>query len=121
MEKIKVGDKVRVFDVNGRRMGQPDGGWEGEVVRVGSKLAGITYGGYAPKMFRLDTGSANDSYGHQSFLTIEQAEGKARKDAAVQILWEHKVILDFGHKLTTEQIEALAEVARTFTDDATQH
>ena len=30
------------------------------------------------------------------------------------VLNAHKISLDFGHRLTLEQIEALAELARTF-------
>ena len=42
MADIKVGDEVLVFDVNGRRMGQPEGGWPGEVTKVGRRLAVMT-------------------------------------------------------------------------------
>lgn len=79
--KVSVGDEVRVFDVNGHRRGQPDGGYVGTVVKVGRKLVEIKYG-YCQAQFRIETGGVNDGYGHQYFLTInETEEQEIRRDA----------------------------------------
>jgi hypothetical protein len=115
MEKFEVGQKVKVFDVNGRRRGQPKGGWEGEIVKVGRKLVTITYPGhYRPKAFRIDDQMANDEYRHQSFSTLEQAEQTERRQRAMDTL--NGIGLDRsydGEKLTLEQLEALVNVITT--------
>jgi len=112
---IKPRDEVRVFDTNGRRAGQPDGGWPGIVVKVGRTLAHIDYGDTRERIetFRLSDGRRNDDYGHRYFLTLEQVAGRDRKAEAVAVLRARRIVLDHGHSLTLEQIEALAEVVKT--------
>jgi hypothetical protein len=117
MGDIKLGDEVRVFDVNGRRMGQPEGGWPGTVVRVGRKLADIKYGGRVDT-FRIDDRQANDKYGHQSFQTLKEAALDARRDAALKTLRDRRVSLGHGNTFTVEQIEKLADLVRTFEKEA---
>jgi hypothetical protein len=111
MAEIKVGDEVRIFDVNGRRMGQPEDGWPGNVVKVGRKLADIEYGGRT-RTFRIDEGRSNDNYGHQFFKTLEQVSLDERFDRATDSLERCGIELIRGHRLTLEQIEALADFAR---------
>lgn len=43
LKNLKVGDPVRVFDLNGSRVGQPPGGWEGTVTKKGTKLVTVAY------------------------------------------------------------------------------
>jgi hypothetical protein len=120
MADVKPGDEVRVFDVNGARVGQPVGGWTGEVVKVSPKLVHITYGGWygdRPKAFRRDTGRANDAYEHQCFMTLDEVAEAERGAAARTVLREHKITLEHGNRLTVAQLEALAEVAKTFTQE----
>lgn len=111
--ELKVGQEVRVFDQNGRRMGQPDGGWPGVVTKVGRKLVAIEYSNRSAQ-FRLDTQVINDGYGHRYFETPEQVIRHQRLGRALKALHDHQIMLGRGHRLTVEQIEALAEVARTF-------
>jgi hypothetical protein len=113
MSDIKVGDEVRVFDISGKRVGQPDGGWPGKVVKVGRKLVHIEYIGRA-KTFRLVDRKADDSYGHRYFMTLEQVALSERRQRALDVLKRNAIRLDHGHQLSLEQIEALAEVARRF-------
>lgn len=113
MSTVKPGDEVRVFDVNGSRMGQPKEGWRGVVVKVGRKLVTIGYG-KRTGVFRLDDQKINDRYGNRWFATLEQAEQKARRERAINVLRSHGINLDVGHKLTLEQIEQLASVAHTW-------
>jgi hypothetical protein len=113
---VKVGDEVRVFDVNGRRNGQPGSGWPGKVVKVGRKYFTVAYGSSGRTTnFLLETGRVNDAYGHRSVKTLDQVAHDQRRAQAEADLTACGVELRFGHKLTLEQIEALAEVARTFT------
>lgn len=80
MVTYKTGDKVKVFDVNGPSHGMPESGWDGEIVKVGTKLVTIEYG-HTKQTFRIVTGSANDDYGHQMFMTIEAARRHVAKKA----------------------------------------
>jgi hypothetical protein len=112
-EKLTVGQEVRVFDVNARRRGQPHDGWAGTITRVGRTLVYIDYpGSREPKAFRIDGGAANDQYGHQSFLTLDEAAKQARMAAAVDVLHQHGLRPDFGHALPLEQVEAIAAILR---------
>lgn len=95
---VKVGDEVRVFDVNGRRSGMPEGGWVGTVLKVGRKLftvdyanAGWTRQGHRGSVFRLEDGSLNDKdFGyHTRVKTTQQAELDLRKHKAVEALRKH--------------------------------
>lgn len=110
---LSIGQGVRVRGRNGNRPGQPRGGWPGEVVRIGRTLVDIVSG--AGKMdFRIDSQKSNDDVGYYSFKTLEQAALDDRLDTAVETLRASKVTLGFGHGLTLEQIEELADVVRTF-------
>lgn len=111
--ELKVGQEVRVFDRNGRRMGQPDGGWPGKVTKIGRSLVTIEYLGISDT-FRMDTHVINDHYGHRYFKTLGEVAEDDRRRRALATLKEHQIELGFGHSLTLEQIEALAKVARTF-------
>lgn len=113
MPDLKVGDKVRVFDVNGRRQGQPEGAWVGEVVKAGRKLVTIKYG-WRVQVFRIEGQRANDSYGHQHFKSPEQAERDLRASKARGVLRERRIKLDWDAKFTVEQLEALAELVKSF-------
>lgn len=113
MPDIKVGDEVRVFDVNGSRMGQPQGGWHGSVVKVGRKLVDIKYGGRIQK-FRIDDRRSNDSYGHQSFKTPAEVTEDERREHAVEALNAQHIQVTPQCRLTVDQLEALADVVRKF-------
>lgn len=115
MTPIQVGDEVRVY-FNARR---GSGGERGEVVKVGRKLAMIRAGGRDHE-FRLDTQRSNGpQYGHgTSFRTMEQVALSERRSGAEGILRDAGVELSHRKDFTLEQIEALAEVARTFGKDA---
>lgn len=109
LSDLKVGEPVRVFDINGSRMGQPSGGWEGTVTKVGRKLITVHYGRRS-KVFRLDTGVANDDYGHVHVETVEQATEGRRRSALVQRLREGGLEIRFGHSVSTETLAALVAV-----------
>ena len=120
MGGIQAGDEVRVYDVNGKRVGQPEGGWRGKVVKVGRTLAHIHYGDphwTRTETFTLEDGQRNDRYGRQWFLTMDEAARRERLYVALSVLGGHGITLDHGNSLTLEQIEALAEVARTFSPE----
>lgn len=117
MIDIQEGDEVRVYDVNGSRRGQPEGGWVGTVEKVGRTLAHIDYpGGHGAEQFRLSDGRRNDRYGHQYFRTLAQADEWDRRVSAASILRDRGVELSNRHSFTLEQIEALAEVVQAWRD-----
>ena len=113
MTTIKAGDEVRVFET--WRRGQPEDGWAGEVVKVGSKLVAINYRG-SDVAFRLDTGHLNSKqYGSGTyFMTPGEVESLRRQSAALVVLRDAGFEVRTGHRPSAELIEALAEVAKTF-------
>jgi preprotein translocase subunit YajC len=111
MSALKVGDEVRVFDVNGRRMGQPEGGWSGKIVKVGRTLVTIEYS-HKTKTFRMDRRTVNDNYGHQYFKTLGEVADDQRLKRATAAIEERGVELVRGHRLTLDQIERLADFVR---------
>jgi hypothetical protein len=108
--QLKVGDRVQVFSVNGPRRGQPKGGEDGTVTKVGRKLVTVEYG-YGSKVFRMEDGSINDDYGHVHIKTVEQAAEDLRRGDALDQLREAGVVIQFDRKFSTETLEALAEIA----------
>ena len=116
MADIKPRDEVRVFDTNGSRAGQPEGGWMGHVVKVGRTLAHIDYGDTRERIetFRLADGRRNDDGGRRYFLTLEQVAERDRRHEADEVLRVHGVELSHRHSFTIEQREALAEVVKAW-------
>lgn len=110
LAELKAGDRVQVFDVNGSRMGQPKGGWDGEVVKVGRKLITVKYG-YAASVFRLDDGRKNDAYGHQHIKTVEQAAEDLRRGSVVGRLREFGIDLRWdAREISTAKLESMLQV-----------
>lgn len=120
--KLQVGDEVCVFDVNGNRMGQPDGGWIGKVVKVGRTLVYIEYGARTDK-FEIDTGKRPDSYRHRSFKTVQQAADDQLRQAAETSLSDLGVIIEWRvrSQLSADQMEAIAGLVRSFTEEEKTH
>lgn len=106
---LKPGDRVQVFDVNGSRMGQPPGGWDGEVTKVGRTLIHVRYAG-GTKAFRLSTGTANDAYGHQSLLTPEQVDDKLRRSDLLSRLRDNGMTLNMRREVTTDALAAVVTI-----------
>lgn len=118
MTGVKVGDEVRIFDVNGSRQNQPEGGWPGSVVKVGRALMTVEYEDrrrHDPQVFRIEDGSWNDkNYGHQRWvLTAERALENQRRNKAVDTLRRCGLMLRDGHGAlySTEDLEVIARVA----------
>ena len=119
---LAEGQEVRVFDrSNGRRTGQPEGGWPGVITRVGRVLVTINYGHRISRSdreyhkttdFRIGTQWLNDKqYGTATrFMTMEQAAKSLRRSAAIKALQKHRHIirLEAYHDFSTEKLEALA-------------
>ena len=110
LDEVKVGDTLRVFDVNGRRRGEPNDGCEGLVVKAGPKLLHVTYNGHT-LAFRRETGATNDNYGHQYLRTAEQVADDMARDEAWAILRTHGLSRDFGRGgLSTPALQAIAKI-----------
>jgi hypothetical protein len=110
MTDIKAGDEVRVFSRSGRDP-KPD---PGTIVKVGRTLVEVRYLGRVEK-FRIDTRRINDNYGDVWFETPEDADRREREIAACVVLRDAGIEFRLGRRFTLEQVEALAEVARSFT------
>jgi hypothetical protein len=91
----------------------------GRVVRVGRALFDVECRGQVTT-YRLADGRRNVKvrYGADSRVrTLAEAEVDDRRATADRTLRDHKISLDRSHGLTLEQIEALADLARTFTPE----
>jgi hypothetical protein len=103
---LKVGDRVQVFEQWSRNV--PAGGWDGEVVKVGTKLITVKYE-YREWVFRLETGQVNDknfSY-HARIETVEQVQEDMRRSQLTDSLQELGLQLTRTNSLTTDQIETV--------------
>lgn len=116
--KLEVGEQVRIFDVNGKRLGQPVEGWPGEIVKVGRKLAHIHYNG-GVRTFDIETRQRNDDFHHQRFETSEDRQ----RSASVDFLCLQGITVAYGRRsnFTNAQIEALAALVRSFTEEDNTH
>lgn len=118
MLNVKVGDEVIVSK------GGPRGGrYPATVTSVRRKLFTIRCAAsWLDGDYRLDNGRLNSGehygYGPPRVVTLEQQKLQDRRSDAVAVLEQHHIRLDPQNKLTLEQIEALAQVARTFSADA---
>lgn len=105
---LKVGDRVQVFGGYGRRRDEV-GGQDGEVIKVGRKLITVAYPGNPHgQVFRLESGRANDDYGHQRIKTIAQAEEDLHREDLVQRLKDGGLEVRMGRQLSTRALEAVA-------------
>ncbi len=113
MSTIKAGDKVTIYS-GGRR----GAGWAGEVVKVGRTLAHIRYHGRV-ETFRLDSQvkTGMQTGPRTYFKTADDTALRKRREAAEALLKEHHITLEHRGTFTLEQVEALADVARTFGTD----
>jgi hypothetical protein len=110
LASLRPGDRVQVFDVNGKRMGQPEGGWDGTVTKVGRQLIYVDYPGARGvngDAFRLDSGLRNDQYCHQSIQTVEQAAENLRRDSVIERLREGGLELTRRVEISTDTLEAV--------------
>lgn len=132
MATISEGDEVRVFN-RSRYASTPEGGYQAVVTRVGRKYATAEYQRARTDFMGRPTSRAGtvefdmatgyekgDEYGNGlRVLTPAQVEADARLTAARAVLREVGVDITARSRLTGEQIEALAEVAKSFTEAAT--
>jgi hypothetical protein len=72
-------------------MGQPAGGWPGEVVSIGRKFFHVTYSGARSgrDAFRLENGRRSDGYGHWYVRTLDQVNESFRREYAQATLRRH--------------------------------
>lgn len=114
MLNVKIGDEVIVHET-----GRGGRSWSATVTEVRRKLFTIKCdASWLNGDYRLDTGKLNGGstvgYGPTYVLTVEEEDRRQRQVDALAMLSKHRINLDYGHKLTLEQVEALAEVARSF-------
>jgi len=107
---IYVGMKVKVFDVNSRRSGQPGGGWDGTVTAVRRTKCDIEYGDPGRITFDIDRQRIEDGYGHRFFRTLEEADHEERYSAAKKIIVNSGLTKgDLSH-IPVEKLEAIAKI-----------
>jgi hypothetical protein len=107
MAKYEVDQQVRVSDINGRRSASyPPGGWTGIVTKVGRKLVTVRFQS-REQVFRIETGQANDQYGHQCISTLEEAEQYLRYSRAREALKETDFEVRLGRSPSVEMLEGV--------------
>ena len=126
MTGVQLHEKVRVFDVNGKRKGQPEGGWEGEVTRVGRTLFDVTFS-YAngsrrqTLTFTKESGRTNDKYGHQYVQTSARVRGKpsgaVRRSRSSAAPGSPTAAPGSTPEISTTLLEAIAMVIETYGQD----
>lgn len=111
LKDLKVGDRVQVFEQWTRNV--PPGGWDGEVVKKGTKLITVKYN-YSTSVFRIDTGAVNskDFPYHARIRTVEQAQEDLRRSDLIQELRDLGLQFTNQGTLTTEQIEAVVRALK---------
>jgi hypothetical protein len=120
MTDFKLHEEVRVLGYSILSTeGEPPGGWPGEIVHLTAKQVHIKYGDIG----RVDIfGRENQRalYGGiaRRFRTMPQVAEHARRTTALEVLREYLIIRDRRatdpRDFTTDQLEALAEVVKTF-------
>lgn len=128
MTYIQPGDEVRILKHRGRHDTFPEGGYTGTVTKVARKYATATYVRHRSAWpagpveeaveFDMETGKPRDEGRHYGIYvrTAEQYERDQRHSAAVAAVRASGIQLDARRKFTLEQIEALAEVVKTWED-----
>lgn len=130
MSDIKVGDEVRILKHSTRYSSFPEDGYTGTVTKVARKYATAAYvrqrtaypAGPVEETveFDMQTGRVRDNSANYGIYvqTAEQYEHDQRRSAAMAVLTAHHIELKLGHarSFTLEQIEALAEVVKTWED-----
>jgi hypothetical protein len=113
----QVGDEVRVFPLYGFP-DVPPAGWHAKVtaVRTGDMEVLVTeFPDAHPPLtitFSQADNRSTDSGGQYMVWPVDVAERKARREAALAVLREYRIGVEPGSCLDTEQLEALAEVAK---------
>jgi hypothetical protein len=108
LRDLKVGDRVQVFESWGR--GVPEGGYDGTVTKVGRKLITVDHPGGRGQVFRLETGTSNDEYGHAHIRTVEQAAEDLRERKALNELAEFG--LRFQYNQDTPDVETVERLVK---------
>lgn len=110
---LRVGDRVQVFEQWSRNV--PPGGWDGEVVKVGTKLITVRYN-HTESVFRLETGQINDKKysSHARIKTVEQVEEDLRRGQLIEAMRGLGLQLTNRSEMSTEKIEAVVRTLREF-------
>lgn len=120
---VSVCDPVKVFAVGGHRYGQPEGGWDGVVLKVGRVLVHIEYPGWPedrlPQSFYKDTrqeSSPSDARWSDpdSARWFEPAELAPRRQEAIGLLRKYGLDAGLRRQLPTEVLEQLAAVLTNY-------
>jgi hypothetical protein len=107
---LNPGDRVQIFHSYGRKK-PGDGGDDAVVVKKGRVLITVTPVGYhREEVFRMETGRANDGYGHSYIKTPEQVEHDIRESAVRSRLHELGVRFELGVRPSIEQLEAIIKI-----------
>lgn len=111
-QDIYEGMKVKVFDVNNSRAGQPGGGWDGTVTAVRRTKCDIDYGEPRQKTFDIERQRVEDGYSHRFFKTLEQAEQDDRYGAAKAVIVDSGLTRGNVGDIPLHKLEAIAEILK---------
>lgn len=108
--KYYEGQEVVIRDVNDRRRPE-EGPLTATITRVGRKLVYVTLYG-REKAYRIESGVANDNYGHSSLQTWDEYHAEKRRAEVVQALQEAGFIAkNYSFPHSTEVLERVLKAA----------
>ena len=116
MPEYKVGDRVKVFAVDGARFsGIPPEGADAVITQTARLKATATYGDRVPHalIFYMADGREADNYHHRFVLPEKEGIEFTRRRAVDRKLKEARVFIDGSTKLSTDQLEAIWEIVET--------
>lgn len=107
---LTVGQKVWLRDTNRRQVVAS----RGTITKIGRKLVTIQSDeiGWWTKQYRLDSQQVNDDYGHQSFVTDDQAAAEVKRREDLETLNQHGFLLEWRAKPDGALLSAVAEFIR---------
>ncbi len=119
MSNIEVGQEVRVFDSTywAEKSGMPADGWVGHIIKITPKQVHVKYGeiGRVDIFKREGQRIAHGDIGRR-FRTLPQVAADERWRDAMRAIRKAGIRLEDERSFAVEQIEALAEVVKTWED-----
>lgn len=115
---IRPGQEVRLFALFAADENEPPAGWPGRVDHVRDDEFDVMVPRLGPGRvtFAKADNRSTENGGKWALRMPAQAEKFGRRKYAIQALTENGITIQPGSGLSVDQVEALAAVARAFTD-----
>lgn len=104
MSKYEVGQHVYIRSVNRAQNA------EGTVAKVGRTLVYVQGPWGTPTAYRIETGVANNQFGHEHILTDDEMAAADRMSEVHKRWSAHGLRFDYGKRASVEVMEAIADL-----------